>query len=253
MNTQIAIRAEDLRKSFGNKEVLKGLSLYVKHGCLFGFLGENGAGKTTTMNILTGILLPRGGSVQILGETLTPENASLRRRLGVVHDSHGLFEQMTGEEHLLFSASIHGLDPAAIPGRTRELFEMLDLAEAAAVRIHEYSHGMKKKLALACALIHDPEVLFLDEPFEGMDVLSARRVMENLRRLAQRGKTLFLTSHILDIVEKICDEAAIVADGRVAYQQDLASLRTEGGASLEQIFLRISSGAHKKPLLSWAK
>lgn len=251
MSTHIAIRAEDLRKSFGTKEVLKGLSLYVKSGCLFGFLGENGAGKTTTMNILTGILLPQGGSVQILGETLSPDNAPLRRRIGAVHDSYGLFEQMTGEEHLLFSASIHGLDPAAIPGRMRELFDLLDLAESAPTRIHEYSHGMKKKLALACALIHDPEVLFLDEPFEGMDVLSARRVMENLRRLAHRGKTIFLTSHILEIVEKICDEVAIVAAGQAAWQQELKQLPAD--SSLERIFLDITSGAGAKPLLSWAK
>ncbi|MDX2031688.1 MAG: ABC transporter ATP-binding protein [Blastocatellia bacterium] len=251
MSTPIAIRAEELRKSFGKKEVLKDLSLYVRSGCLFGFLGENGAGKTTTMNILTGILLPQHGRVQILGETLTPENAPLRRRIGAVHDSYGLFEQMTGEEHLLFSASIHGLDPAAIPGRMRELFALLDLAEGAATRIHEYSHGMKKKLALACALIHDPEVLFLDEPFEGMDVLSARRVMENLRQLTRRGKTVFLTSHILEIVEKLCDEVAIVAHGQVAWQQDLKDLPAD--SSLEQVFLNISSGAGAKPILSWAR
>jgi ABC-2 type transport system ATP-binding protein len=150
---------------------------------------------------------------------------------------------------------MHGLDATRIPGRSRELLALLGLTESASARILEYSHGMKKKLALACALIHDPDVLFLDEPFEGLDALSARVVMENLRALARRGKTIFLTSHILEIVEKICDEAVILADGQVAHREVLAPLPGEEARSagrLERIFFEIASGERDQPLLSWA-
>jgi ABC-2 type transport system ATP-binding protein len=253
MCDETALFTEQLRKSYGQKEVLKGVSLTVRRGCLFGFLGPNGAGKTTTMSILTGILLPDGGSVRVLGETMTPDRDRLRRRIGAVHDSLGLFEQLTGEEHLAFSASLYGLGRDQLRARSAELLELFSLKEAAAARIQTYSHGMKKKLALACALIHDPEVLFLDEPFEGMDALSARLVMDNLRALARRGQTIFLTSHILELVEKLCDEVAILADGRVAFQQDLAELRSQQSAfSLEEIFLQLSADRRAPARLSWA-
>jgi ABC-2 type transport system ATP-binding protein len=251
----LAISAEALRKSFGEKEVLKDITFAVKAGSLFGFLGPNGAGKTTTTNILTGILLPSCGAVSVLGQPMHPDNEPLRRRIGTVHDSLGLFEQLSGEEHLLFSASIYGTPSTTTRSRAAELLELFELADAASSPIHQYSHGMKKKIALACALIHDPDVLFLDEPFEGMDAIGSRLVMDNLRLLADKGKTIFVTSHILDYVERICDEVCIVSDGRVAFQESMEAIRsryTGNAAPLESIFIQYTAAKTRKTTLSWA-
>ena len=259
MEDSEAILVKDLQKSYGEKHVLKGVNFAVKCGSLFGFLGPNGAGKTTTMSVITGILTPDGGSVEILGEPMNPNNEKLRRRMGAVHDTLGLFEQLTGEEHVAFFASIYGVEREIIGQRTAELFAMLDLTEAASTRILEYSHGMKKKVELACALVHNPEILLLDEPFEGMDPMSTRVVMDNLRAIASRGRTIFLTSHILEIVEKLCDEVAILSEGRIVFQQDMAAVRKgwevgdsdDAHSSLEKVFLEVSSRKRKPSILSW--
>lgn len=253
---EYVIEINQLRRSYGTKEVLQGLSLNVGKGTVFGFLGPNGAGKTTTMSILTGILLPSSGEVKVLGRPMTPDDEALRKRIGVVHDSQNLFENMTAVEHLAFSGAIYGVPHSEIPGRREELLELLDLKDAANSRIHEYSHGMKKKTALACSLIHDPEVLFLDEPFEGMDAASTLAVMDNLRSLGRRGKTIFVTSHILDLVERLCDEVAIIHCGQCVYQERVPRMGAGGDGmparSLESAFLRLTSGDRQRGLLSWA-
>jgi ABC-2 type transport system ATP-binding protein len=259
MKDKPAIVVKQLQKSYGDKRVLDGVDFSVERGSLFGFLGPNGAGKTTTMSIITGVLTPDNGTVEISGKPVNPNDENLRRRIGAVHDSLGLFEQLSGVEHAAFFASIYGVERKLIKKRSAELFEMLDLTEAASTRISDYSHGMKKKIALACALIHDPEILFLDEPFEGMDALSARVVMDNLRAIASRGKTIFLTSHILEIVEKLCDEVGILSDGRVVFQQNMADVlagreQTDGDneySPLERIFVGVSSGKRQQSILSW--
>ena len=258
MTRPAAIQTTNLIKKYGKKEVLKGVNLSVPTGSLFGFLGPNGAGKTTTMNVVTGVLLPSDGEVFVLGEVMNPDNAALRKRIGVVHDSNGLFEQLSGEEHLFFSASVYGLNKKDIRNRVPELLDLLDLTDSAKEPISQYSHGMKKKIALACALIHDPDVLFLDEPFEGMDPISARFVMENLRALTSRSKTIFLTSHILEIVEKLCDEVAIIAGGRVAFQETMDELQQKtlqlqsGHSALELVFMSLC-GEKENKILSWSR
>lgn len=253
---QHVIEITQLRRSFGAKEVLRGLTLNVERGKVFGFLGPNGAGKTTTMSILTGVLEASSGEVKVLGRPMAPDDEALRKRIGVVHDSQNLFENMTAVEHLIFSSAIYGVPRSQILGRCEGLLELLDLKDAANSRIHEYSHGMKKKTALACSLIHDPEVLFLDEPFEGMDAASTLAVMDNLRSLGRCGKTIFVTSHILDLVERLCDEVAIIHFGQCVYQERVhgrADADNEKPArTLEGAFLRLTSGDRQRGLLSWA-
>jgi ABC-2 type transport system ATP-binding protein len=271
MKGNSAISVENVSKSYGNKQALNDLTFSVRPGSLFGFLGPNGSGKTTTINILTGILLPSAGQARILGVPVDPNNEALRKRIGVVHDRLGLFEQLTGEEHIVFAASIYGVERGLIRRRAVELLETLDLAGDAGRQISEYSHGMKKKIALASALIHDPDVIFLDEPFEGMDIAASRLVMENLAALTQKGKTIFLTSHILEIIEKICDEVAILSDGRVAFQEEMDDVIAKyygpndpanyypGGESrngrspLEQAFFDVYRGKRDVSLLSWIR
>lgn len=269
MKNDPAISVEGVSKSFGNKQALDDLTFSVRRGSLFGFLGPNGSGKTTTINILTGILLPSAGQARILGVPVEPGNEALRRRIGVVHDSLGLFEQLTGEEQIVFSASIYGVRKDLIRQRADELLEALDLVGDSTRRISEYSHGMKKKIALACALIHDPDVIFLDEPFEGMDVAASLLMMDNLTALSQKGKTIFLTSHILEIIEKLCDEVAILSNGRVAFQAEMDAVIAQysppedpvapdrragsrnGRSPLEHAFFDVYRGKRDGSLLSW--
>jgi ABC-2 type transport system ATP-binding protein len=246
------VEIKTLCKSFGEKEVLRDLSFDVPGGCVFGFLGPNGAGKTTTISILTGILQPSSGEARVLDQAMTPDNEALRRQIGIVYDSQNLFEQLTAAEHLSFSAAIYEVPAGEIARRRDELLELLDLRDAANSRIRDYSHGMKKKTALACALIHDPKVLFLDEPFEGMDATSTRVVMENLRALALHGTTIFVTSHILDLVERVCDEVAIINGGRCVYQEPVAAPAARGRA-LEDAFVRLTSGGRQAGRISWAE
>ncbi len=249
-----AIELIDVTKRFGSKEALKGLSFQVAQGSIFGFLGPNGAGKTTTMSILTGILRPSSGIALVLGQEMAPAREALRKRIGTVHDSENMFEQLTAAEHIEFSARLYGLRGSEIRRRREELLGLLGLNDDADRPIQTYSHGMKKKTALACALVHDPEILFLDEPFEGMDAASILSVMHNIKLLRARGVTVFLTSHILDLVERICDEVAIVVDGRSVYQELLAAgseALANGNRTLEKTFLRLTS-AQTPSTLSWA-
>jgi ABC-2 type transport system ATP-binding protein len=239
-----------LTKSFGDKQVVNGLSLRIERGSFYGFLGPNGAGKSTTIKMLTGILASSAGEARLLGYNLARNPLAIKRRIGVVPEDLCLFENLTAREYLTFIGRMYRLPAKVSLQRTDELLDLLGLAEAERTLAIEYSHGMKKKLALAAALIHDPELLFLDEPFEGIDAIASRTIRAVLERLIQRGATIFLTSHILEIVERLCTHVGIIVEGRLACQGRLDEVA--GDRTLEDVFIA-SAGAQEETQvrLSW--
>jgi len=236
-----AVEIDDLSRTFGAQTAVDHLTLRVPEGSFYGFLGPNGAGKSTTINILTGLLAPTSGRASVLGYDVVGQDIEVKRRIGVVPDGLHLFERLTGTEHLRFVGEIQGLAPAVARRRAGELLEAMDLGAAGAKPISGYSHGMRKKLALSCALIHDPRVLFLDEPFEGIDAIATSEIRDLLRQLVERRKvTVFLTSHVLEVVEKLCSHVGIIAGGRLVAEGTLDELRAGPGGttrSLEELFL----------------
>jgi ABC-2 type transport system ATP-binding protein len=237
---------EGLTRRFGEQTAVDGLSITVPAGAFYGFLGPNGAGKSTTINILTGLLAPTGGRALILGHDVVREPLEVKRRIGVVPDGLALFERLTGEEQLRFVARLYGLDPGEAARRSRDLLEAMELAADARKLVAGYSHGMRKKLALCCALIHNPRLLFLDEPFEGVDAVAAKGIRDLLNRLVSGGQTtVFLTSHVLEIVERLCTHVGIVDRGRLVAHGPLQELRRSPDGSersLESLFLSLVSG-----------
>ncbi len=201
------------------------LNLTVRRGSFFGFLGPNGAGKSTTIKMLTGLLAPTSGKMRVLGRDLAEEPLEVKRRIGVVPEDLNLFERLTGAEMLAFTGRMYGLRKAEIAERSPELLDLMELRDEPKKLIVEYSHGMKKKLSLACALIHRPEILFLDEPFEGVDAIASRTLKDLLSRLTARGLTVFLTSHVLEIVERLCSDIAIISQGKLLAAGSLDELR----------------------------
>jgi ABC-2 type transport system ATP-binding protein len=246
---------DGLRKVFRGRPAVDGISLRVARGRFFGFLGPNGAGKSTTIKMLTGLLRPTAGEAWIEGHSLRGDLLAIKRVIGVLPEELPLYERLTGEEYLHFAGRMYGLDKAETRRRTDELLEFLSLAEERGKLIVDYSQGMKKKVALAAALIHSPRVLFLDEPLNGIDPVSGRVVTDLLRRLASKGVTLFFTTHVLDVVERLCDEVAIIDRGRIVAQGTLDQIRAqrEGGqdATLEDAFLKLVSADVQREELSW--
>jgi ABC-2 type transport system ATP-binding protein len=236
-----AIETTDLTRTFGAQTAVDRLSLQVPEGSFYGFLGPNGAGKSTTINILTGLLAPTAGRATVLGFDVAAQDLEVKRRIGVVPDGLHLFERLNGEEHLRFVGEIHGLTPAVARQRAGELLEAMDLTASARKQVSGYSHGMRKKLALSCALIHEPRVLFLDEPFEGVDAVATRELRELLLKLvANRRVTVFLTSHVLEVVQRLCTHVGIIAKGQLVANGTLDELRRGGDGvtrTLEDLFL----------------
>jgi len=251
-----AIETFELVRRFGDFTAVDRVDLRVRTGSFFGFLGPNGAGKSTTIKMLTGLLAPTSGRVRVLGLDIAAGPNEVKRRIGVMPEDLNLFERLTGAEMLSFTGRMYGLGREDTQLRSRELLELMELDAEPRKLVVEYSHGMKKKLALACALIHRPEVLFLDEPFEGVDAIASRTLKDLLSRLTSRGLTVFLTSHVLEIVERLCTDIAIIAGGRLVASGPLEELRRgislgaesgegEGGAlSLEDYFIKVVGGAH---------
>ena len=259
-----AVETFDLVRRFGDFTAVDRVDLRVRAGAFFGFLGPNGAGKSTTIKILTGLLAPTAGRVLVLGRDLAAEPLEVKRRIGVVPEDLNLFERLTGAEMLSFTGRMYGLGRAEIGERTRELLALMELDAEPRKLVVEYSHGMRKKLSLACALIHRPEILFLDEPFEGVDAIASRTLKDLLLRLTARGLTVFLTSHVLEIVERLCTDIAVISEGRLVAAGPLDELRRgiavegEGGGgalSLEDYFIRVVGGARPggggDDLLQW--
>jgi ABC-2 type transport system ATP-binding protein len=272
---EVAIRTEQLTRRFGALTAVENVDLRVNAGQFFGFLGPNGAGKSTTIKMLTGLLAPSSGRMELLGLDFQQSPIEVKRQIGVVPEGMGLFERLTGGEYLHFIGRMYGLDKATTEKRTEELLEFTQLADREKTLIADYSHGMQKKLALAAAVIHGPRILFLDEPFEGVDALAAGALKALLGRMTERGVTIFLTSHVLEIVERLCSHVGIIHKGKLVAQGSLEELRagvqaqaatalTASGATpgdlshpaekltLEQIFLRIVGGSRRaEQELSW--
>lgn len=261
-----AIATENLTRRFGQLVAVDHVALRVEPGQFFGFLGPNGAGKSTTIKMLTGLLAPSEGSIRILGTDLEQNPVEVKRQIGVVPEGLALFSRLTSREYLDFVGQMYGLDRPTTLRRTEELLEFTQLADRPKALIADYSHGMQKKLAMAAAVIHGPKILFLDEPFEGVDAIAAGALKAMLQRMTARGATIFLTSHVLEIVERLCSHVAIIHRGRLVAQGSLEDLRAgvvareaaeglvEDGArlTLEQIFLDIVGGARLEPQeLSW--
>ena len=247
-----AIETASLTRRFGEVCAVDAIDLRVERGTFYGFLGPNGAGKSTTIKMLTGLLAPTSGTMRILGEDASdPERArEVKRRIGVVPENLGLFENLTAREYLTFIGRMYLLPKAIVRERAGELIEMMGLAEEEKKLTLEFSHGMKKKLALAAALIPNPELLFLDEPFEGVDAVASRVLRDTLKRCVERGATVFLTSHVLEIVEKLCTHVGIIAAGKLVHQESMSELRQNG--SLEERFLQVVGANHgERQKLSW--
>jgi ABC-2 type transport system ATP-binding protein len=259
-----AIQTHGLTRRFGSLTAVENVTFSVAPGQFFGFLGPNGAGKSTTIKMLTGLLEPSAGRVEILGEPFTAGALDLKRQIGVVPEGMALLGRLTAPEYLRFVGRMYGLDRVTTNQRTEELLEFMQLADESRKLITDFSHGMQKKLALAAAVIHAPRVLFLDEPFEGVDAIAAGMLKAMLQGMISRGATIFLTTHVLEIVERLCSHVAIISQGRLVANGSIEELRagvasalpgTEDGQrlTLEEIFLSIVGGGKQEPAqeLSW--
>jgi ABC-2 type transport system ATP-binding protein len=251
-NSQSAVLAIGLTRRFGDFTAVDRIELKVPRGSFFGFLGPNGAGKSTTIKMLTGLLAPTSGSIRILGHDLAADPLTVKRLIGVVPEDLNLFERLTGPEFLTFVGRMHELDRHVVATRTAELLRLMELEDKPRALLVEYSHGMRKKISLAAALIHNPQVLFLDEPFEGVDAVAARTIKSLLERMRGRGVTIFLTSHILEIVERLCTDIAVINEGRIVGAGSLSELRDSADATLEDYFVRLVGGERlTAETLSW--
>lgn len=246
----LCIETDGLSREFDGFWAVDDLSLKVERGTFYGFLGPNGAGKSTTIKMLTGLLAPSNGTMKIFGQDLVTNGLAIKKRIGVVPEDLCLFENLTALEYLTFIGRMYGLGKKTIAERREELLALMGLDEQEKTLIIEFSHGMKKKLSMAAALIHDPELLFLDEPFEGIDAIASRTLRSVLDSVLRRGSTIFLTSHILEIVEKLCTHVGIIHQGKLVTDTSLAEL-AEGG-SLEEGFIQaVGEGGEENAGLSW--
>jgi ABC-2 type transport system ATP-binding protein len=243
-----AISVHNLVKRYGSVTAVENLSLRVPAGTMFGFLGPNGSGKSTTIGCLTGLLDPTAGSIEILGETFTPESVSLKRRMGVMPETLGLFEPLYAHEFLAFIGRMYGLDEATTRKRVTELLAALELTDSSKP-LSDYSTGMRKRVAFAAAVIHSPDVLFLDEPFESIDPAGVALLKQWLRRFTEQGRTVFITTHVLDTVERLCQQVAIVTKpGKLVWEGDITALASDGAIefdghrfkALEALFLHLT-------------
>jgi ABC-2 type transport system ATP-binding protein len=250
----LAVETRSLRRTFGDLVAVDGIDLAVPAGSFYGFLGPNGAGKSTTIRCLTGLLRPTAGSMRILGLDPLSDPVAVKMKVGVMPEELALFDRLTGAETLSFVGQVHGLERATIRSRSAELLAMMDLASAAGSLVTDYSHGMKKKLALAVALLPGPRLLFLDEPFEGIDAIASRQIKGLLVSFVKAGGTVFLTSHILEIVERLSDYLGVIHKGKMVAQGPMEELRqgAAGDRTLEEIFLNlVGAEATSAPVLEW--
>jgi ABC-2 type transport system ATP-binding protein len=262
--TTPAIATQNLTRRFGDFVAVDNVSFEVAAGQFFGFLGPNGAGKSTTIKMLTGLLEPTTGRIEILGQPFSAGALDLKRQIGVVPEGMALLGRLTASEYLRFVGRMYGLDRSTANQRTDELLDFMQLANEPKKLVTDFSHGMQKKLALAAAVIHGPRVLFLDEPFEGVDAIAAGTLKAMLQGMIHRGATIFLTSHVLEIVERLCSHVAIIHKGRIVANGSLEQLRAgvtstlpgaerEEKLTLEEIFLNTvgAEAAETLPELSW--
>jgi ABC-2 type transport system ATP-binding protein len=253
-----AIEVSGLTKTYGDVPAVDDLSFTVPAGTFFGFLGPNGAGKSTTIGCLTGLLDPTHGSIRLLGEPFTSSAVALKRRIGSMPENLGLFEYLYADEFLVFQAEMYGIEASAARRRASELLEALELADVGRKPISDFSAGMKKRIAFAAAIIHGPDILFLDEPFESIDPTGVALLKHWLRRFTEQGRTVFLTTHVLETAERLCDRAAIIqTGGKVVWEGDLGALREDRPiafdgrefTTLESLFLAVAGQRYRT--LEW--
>ena len=245
-----AIQVKDLRKVYGNKAAVDGLNLTVPRGSFFGFLGPNGAGKTTTIKMLMGLAPPTSGTISLLGLAMPGHALEIKQSIGLVPDESLLFDHLTGGEFIEFVGRIYGLDRPVARERASELLELFELGANPRKLIAEYSKGMRKRVAMAAALIHRPHLYLMDEPFEGVDAVGARLMKDILLEQVRHGATIFLTSHVLEVVERLCDRVAIINEGRLVLEGPTSELR-EGSETLEDTFVRAVGIGRTSETLDW--
>jgi ABC-2 type transport system ATP-binding protein len=253
MAAALAIEARGLVKRFGTFTAVAGLDLEVPAGACYAFLGPNGAGKSTSISILTGLFPADSGSARILGLDLAKETLAIKQRIGVVPEELALFERMSGYDYLVFCGRMYGLSASDARKRTEELLSMTELEPRARALVADYSKGMRRRLAFGAALIHRPEIVFLDEPFEGIDIIAGAVIRALLRDLRERGVTIFITTHVLEIAERLATHAGVLLEGRVVAAGPVATLKTQfKAATLEDVF-HSCAGAPKaaRTALSW--
>ena len=251
-----AIMARDLVRVFGQKMAVNHLNLTVQRGEFYGFLGPNGAGKSTTIKMMVGLLRPTSGSVWVGGVDVWKDPIRAHSLMGVLPEVLNIYERLSGREFLVFAGHMYGIPAGDIRRRAEDLLQVLTLIDDADKLIVDYSVGMRKKIALAAALIHRPEVIFLDEPFEGIDPISSRVIRDILRELTQRGTTVFFSSHIMEVVERLCTRVGIINQGTLVAEGTLQELRErasgeEKDATLEDLFLNIVGARSEHQNLSW--
>jgi len=235
-----ALQVRGLHKAYGGKVAVAALDLDIPASSFFGLVWPNGAGKTTTLKMCTGLLRPDAGAVWVDGAEVWHNLARTKAVIGVLPEDLLLFERLTGSELLTFNGLLRGLPADTVADRSRELLEIFGLTEAAGTMVVDYSHGMKKKIGLACALIHGPRLLFLDEPFEAVDPVSARSIRTVLERHIESGATVVFSSHVMELVERLCDRVAIMHRGRLVAEGPTDDVRA--GTSLDDAFVRLVGG-----------
>lgn len=251
----VSVLAEGLTKRFGPQVAVDNINLTVRQGEFFGFLGPNGAGKSTTIKMLCGLLRPDFGRIEVAGFDLLTQPLEVKRNIGVLPEETNLYERLTGQEFLHFAGRMYGLSTDEVRRRAKDLLELMELADEKDKLIVDYSMGMKKKVALASAMIHSPRVMFLDEPFNGVDPVSVRAIRGVMRQLTERGTTIFISSHVMEVIERLCTRVAIVNHGRIVGEGSLQELRGQahegGNSSLEDIFLKLVEARADPETLSW--
>ncbi|MDO8363492.1 MAG: ABC transporter ATP-binding protein [Actinomycetota bacterium] len=250
VDADAVVVAQQLVKRFGQKTAVDGITLAIPHGSFYGLVGPNGAGKTTTIRMMVGLLRPDQGNVSVLGRWVWPQPAPIKNDIGVLPDDLRLFERLTGRELLTYLGLLRGLERAVVDNRTDDLLETLGLTADGNTLVADYSTGMRKKVALAAAILHAPKVLFLDEPFESVDPISSRTITEVLQGFRERGGTVVFSSHVMDTVERLCDHVAIIANGRIARSGTIAEVCN--GKRLDDAFVdAVGSPASAGGSLDW--
>jgi ABC-2 type transport system ATP-binding protein len=248
------IHTRDLTRYYGSLAAVQDLTLEVKQGEIFGFLGPNGAGKTTTIRLIVGLLRPTSGTVSVAGHDVQQDPLEAKRKLGYLAQTPLLYEKLTGTEFLRFLGGLHGLNDTQIGERSEHLLALMELTGKADQLIESYSGGMRKRLGLCGALLHEPPLLVLDEPFTGLDPYGARRIKDLLRHLCQQGKTVFLSTHVLEVAERVCDRVGILDRGLLVAVGTMESLRSQARSaaetSLEDLFIQLTAGETEATVVS---
>ncbi|QXQ98662.1 ABC transporter ATP-binding protein [Streptomyces sp. WY228] len=247
-----AVRVQGLWKRFGEQVAVAGIDLELPAGKFIGLVGPNGAGKTTTLSMVTGLLRPDQGRIEVAGHDVWKDPVEVKSRIGVLPEGLRLFERLSGRELLAYNGRLRGLPGDEVDKRATQLLDVLDLAGAQHKLVVDYSTGMRKKIGLAAALLHNPEVLFLDEPFEGVDPVSAQTIRGVLERYTRSGATVVFSSHVMELVESLCDWVAVMAAGRIKARGTLAEVRGDA-PSLQNAFLELvgAGGRDNGDSLDW--